>query len=94
MKISELTGEHIAEYIRADYETEKATFGIIKKAALEYIKSYTGLTDDEMDKYEDLTIAALVLCSDMYDNRQMTVQTDKENPTVKQILSLHAANLL
>ncbi len=94
MKISELTGEHIAEYLRADYEIEKVTFGIIKKAALEYIKSYTGLTEDEMDQYEDLTVAALVLCSDMYDNRQMTVQTDKENPTVKQILSLHAANLL
>lgn len=94
MKISELTDEYIAEYLRADCEAEKTTFSIIKSAALEYIKSYTGLTYDEMDKYEDLTIAALILCSDMYDNRQMTVQTDKQNPTVIQILSLHAANLL
>lgn len=94
MKISELTDEYIAEYLRTDYEAEKNTFNIIKTAAVEYIKSYTGLTYKEMDEYEDLTVAALVLCSDMYDNRQMTVQTDKENPTVKQILSLHAANLL
>lgn len=94
MKISELTDEHIAEYLRADYEAEKSTFKIIKSAAMEYIKSYTGLSYEEMDEYEDLTVAALVLCSDMYDNRQMTVQTDKQNPTVIQILSLHAANLL
>lgn len=94
MKISELTDEYIAEYLRAEYEAEKNTFGIIKSAALEYIKSYTGLTDEEMDEHEDLTIAALVLCSDMYDNRQMTVQSDKENPTVVQILSFHAVNLL
>lgn len=94
MKISELTGEYIAEYLRTDYEAEENTFSIIKSAALEYIRSYTGLTDEQMDKYEDLTIAALVLCSDMYDNRQMTVQTDKENPTVIQILSLHSVNLL
>ncbi len=94
MKISELTGGYIAEYLRTDYEAEKDIFRIIKSAAIEYIKSYTGLNYEEMDQYEDLTVAALVLCSDMYDNRQMTVQTDKQNPTVVQILSLHSANLL
>lgn len=94
MKISELTGEYIAEYLRGEYEAEQNTFKAIQKAAIEYIKSYTGLTEAEIDEHEDLTIAALVLCSDMYDNRQMTVQNDKENPTVAQILSLHSANLL
>ena len=94
MKISELTEEYIAEYLRADPDGEDNTFKAIKAAAIEYIKSYTGLKDEELDEHEDLTIAALVLCSDMYDNRQMTVQNDKENPTVKQILSFHSVNLL
>lgn len=94
MKISELTDEYIAEYLRAEYEAEKATFEIIKSAAIEYVKSYTGLELEEMDEHEDLTIAVLVLCSDMYDNRQMTVQNDKENPTVAQILSFYSVNLL
>ena len=90
MKISELTDEYIAEYLRAEYEGEEQTFSTIHTASIQYIKSYTGLTDEEMD----LTIAALVLCGDMYDNRQMTVQSDKENPTVTQILALHSVNLL
>ena len=94
MKISELTDEYIAEYLRAEYEGEEQTFSTIHTASIQYIKSYTGLTDEEMDNYEDLTIAALVLCGDMYDNRQMTVQSDKENPTVTQILALHSVNLL
>lgn len=94
MKISELTVEYIAEYLRADLDDEVNTFKAIKAAAIEYIKSYTGLKDEELDEHEDLTVAALVLCSDMYDNRQMTVQNDKENPTVKQILSFHSVNLL
>ena len=94
MKISELTDEYIAEYLRAEYEGEEQTFSTIHTAPIQYIKSYTGLTDEEMDNYEDLTIAALVLCGDMYDNRQMTVQSDKENPTVTQILALHSVNLL
>ena len=92
MKISEITPEYVAEYLRADYEAEARLFDDILKASRAYIKSYTGAED--LDQYEDLSIAALILCGEMYDNRQLTVQQDKENPAVKQILAMHSYNLL
>lgn len=92
MKVSEITVGFIGEYLRVDGET--VTITALKSAAISYIKGYTGLTDEELDDHEDISIAVLVLCSDMYDNRQMTVQNDKENPTVKQILSMYSKNYL
>ena len=38
MKISELTDEYIAEYLRAEYEGEEQTFSTIHTASIQYIK--------------------------------------------------------
>lgn len=92
MKVSEITPEYVAEYLRADYEAEKQLFSDILAASKAYIKSYTGAED--LDIYEDLSIAALIVCGDMYDNRQLTLQYEKVNPAVEQILALHSYNLL
>ena len=47
-----------------------------------------------MDLHEEISIAILVLCSDLYDNRQTAVESDKVNRTVRSILDLHSTNLL
>ncbi len=94
MKISEITSKYIAEYLRVDAEEEANTINIALSASKNYIKGYTGLDDTALDNYEDLTIALLILCAEMFDNRQFTVQNDKENPVVKQILAMHSINLL
>lgn len=94
MKVSELTSAIIADYLRVDATEEASTITMLKAAAVSYVKGYTGLTDIELDTHEDITIAVLILCAEMFDNRQMTVQNDKENPTVKQILAMYAKNYL
>ncbi len=94
MKISDITSKYIAEYLRIDVEEEANTINIALAASKNYIKGYTGLDDTALDNYEDLTIALLILCAEMFDNRQFTVQNDKENPVVKQILAMHSINLL
>ena len=94
MKASELTPTVIADYLRVDETEETTTITMLKSAAVSYVKGYTGLTDIELDLHEDITIAVLILCAEMFDNRQMTVQNDKENPTVKQILAMYAKNYL
>ena len=43
MKISEITTETIAEHLRVD-ETDDQMIQVIKDAAVEYVRSYTGLT--------------------------------------------------
>lgn len=94
MKISEVTTDYIAEYLRVDAVEESTTLKIALAAAINYIKGYTGLDDIALDNHEDLTIALLILCAEMFDNRQFSVQNDKENPVVKQILAMHSINLL
>ena len=63
-----------------------------------FIKNRTGISEDEkLDKYEDLTIALLCLCSDMYDRRQFMLDSNSGVPLnviVESILNMHSFNLL
>lgn len=98
MKVSEITIDDICRQIRQDkaYLTpdDEILIPIMQKASVEYVKAYTGLTDEEIDTHEDITIAVLVLISDMYDNRQMYVDKSNVNRVVDTILGLHCVNLL
>jgi hypothetical protein len=98
MKVSQITMEDICQQIRADpdYLTseDKNYLNQLKTAAVEYAKSYTGLSEERLDEHEDITIAVLVLISDMYDNRQMYVDKSNENRVISTILGMYCENLL
>ena len=98
MKVSELTIPIIGNYCRImdDDVTdgENISLEAMKIAAISYARSYTGLSDLEMEKHEDITIAILTLIADMYDNRSMIVDKNNVNRTAEVILSMHAKNLL
>lgn len=96
MKISEVTRQNLKEYAREyndDIETNNM-FDLILAAGKSYIKSYTGLSDEQLDTKEDITIVLFILSNEMYDNRVLTVENDKVNPVVKSILEMHSINLL
>lgn len=96
MKINDVTVQDLLIYLRED-NTDESTISMVNmmlNAAKFYIKSYTGLTVEEVDEKEDLTIALFVLVTDMYDNRVYTVQNDKVNKVVSSILNMHSRNLL
>lgn len=92
MKVSEVNPAVARDYLRL--EDNEPSLEVICAAARSFIRAYTGLTDAQMDEHDDLAVAMLVLCADMYDNRQMAVQNDKVNPVIERILSAHSANLL
>ncbi len=98
MKVSEITLKDICRQIRTEEsylpEDDRKHLAILQKAAVEYVKSYTGLDDMEIDTHEDITIAVLVLISDMYDNRQMYVDKNNVNRVVDTILGMYCVNLL
>lgn len=94
MKISEITLSGMREYLRAESENDDDFLKGVMSAARQTIISYTGIPEDELDNYEDLSIAFYCLCSDMYDVRSMAVNSEKTNPTVKLILNMHSRNLL
>lgn len=95
-KVSDITVESVAEYLRLDEvsEEEKNTLTMLISIATSYIKSYTGLDDASVDKYPEFVIVVLILCQDMWDNRTMYVDSKDLNNTVQSILAMHSVNLL
>lgn len=99
MKISAVELEDILHFCRIDEEDiqeqeQREIMQIIAPAAKSYILHETGMKEEELDKFEDLTIAYLVLIDEMYDNRVFTVSKDTVNKIVSNILSMHPRNLL
>ena len=94
MKISEVTITDLKEYANVDHDYDDRIFSNILSSSKAYIKSYTGLNDEQIDNKEDLTIALMVLCNEMYDNRVFSVQDTKANTVITNILDMYSVNLL
>lgn len=95
MKPSEITVDTVIDFVRCDDCGEsRSQLEYMLSAARGYVCDYTGLTEEECDEHEDITIAVLCLCSDMFDNRQTTVDRSTPNRTVETILGMHSKNLL
>lgn len=95
-KVSCITPEDVAEYIRLDEVTESdiSTLNNLIGIAKSFIMNYTGRTQEEMDNYQDFVIVVLILVQDMWDNRTMYVDSQNLNFVVDSILHLHSVNLL
>ena len=95
-KVSDITVDSVAEYLRLDEVTESEinTLTTLLSVAGSFIKSYTGLDDDGVDKYPEFVIVVLILCQDMWDNRTLDVDGKDLNNTVHSILAMHSVNLL
>ena len=99
-KVSEITIQDIADYIRvSDYEDKELETYL--NVAKNYISNYTGIpvTSNEeeaetLDSYADFIIVIYILCQDMYDNRSMYVNSSNINKVVQTILDMHTRNNL
>jgi uncharacterized phage protein (predicted DNA packaging) len=98
MKISEVTQEYIANYLRLDEPTEIELQEIenMSVSAKSYIEAHTGMSAEELDQHEDITHAYLILIADMFDNRNLYIEgkASNVNKAVDRILGLHSVNLL
>ena len=96
MKVSELTGAYIATFARVDDDaTDKELIEtLFLPAAKAHIMGHTGMTAEQMDRYEDIPIAVCALCCQMYDNRSVEVASDKLNPVVADIIGKYDRNLI
>lgn len=94
MKVSEITVEDVANYARIDDFNDIEIKNILESAKA-YVRSYTGLTDEEIDTHDDFYIAVMALCQDMYDNRSMySDYKSSVNKVVESILGMHCVNYL
>ena len=96
MKTSELTSQYISDYLRLD-EPDEIQLNEIESmlvAAKTYVKGFTGLTLEEIDEFEDITVAVLILVSDYFESRSLYLdyKFKEENIAVNRILSMHSIN--
>lgn len=92
MKISEITVQDVADFLRLD-ETDRLLLPMMT-AAKQFIMDYTGLAEEGLDEHEDFYIAFMVLVQDMYDNRAMYVEKAEVNRVVDSILFRHRVNFV
>lgn len=94
MKLKDLTLEDFKEYLGVTDAESNYSVRTCRDAVTAFIRSYTGLSDDEINENEDITIAALTIANEMFNNRDYTVNSGNLNPLVRQILAMHSVNLL
>ena len=63
-------------------------------AAKAKARSFTGLTDEQLDEHEDITIAVLGLCNDFLVNNRPESAEEGINRMSRDILAMHSVNLL
>ena len=95
-KVSEITYSDVANYLRLSEvsQQDQNTLTNLINISKEYIQSYTGLTSNALDNFQDFVIVVLVLCQDMWDNRTLYVDNSNLNNVVQGILDMHSINLL
>ena len=94
MKVSDITLDDIKTYIRLDSNDEDTFLEAVLNGSKSFVKSYTGKKKKKIDEKEDLILPIFVLCAEMYDNRQFTVDKGTLNPIIQSILDMHSVNLL
>ena len=63
-------------------------------AAKKFIADYTGLTPAQLDEYPDITAAYLNMVNEMFTQRLVMTAGTQLNEFQRQILDMHAVNLL
>ena len=95
-KVSQITANDIATYIRLDDVTvdDTNTLNNLLAVAKSFIVNYTGRSEEELDNYPDFVIVVFILCQDMWDNRTLYVDKTNLNKVVETVLGMHSVNLL
>lgn len=94
MKISEITIEHLKDYLHVYHDEDNELLTAILIASKAFVKNYTGLSSERLDISDDLSMAVFILSAELYDNRTYTVENNNVNPVIQAILNMHSVNLL
>lgn len=89
-----VTLDTVKQYLRIDTDSDDVLLSMCIESAVEFVKQYTGLTEDEIDGKKSLNLAIIAIVADMYELRQATVTGVQLNPLVEYALNMHQRNLL
>lgn len=94
MKISEITIDSVRDYCGLERDYDDELLGACLASAKTYTVSYTGQTLEELEKYEDVSLAIMMLANDFFLFRFSGSGNEKPNPAVENILHMHCKNFL
>ena len=94
MKISEIELLDVKNYLHVYHAEDDKLISAILVAAKSFVKNYTGLSEENLNISDDLSMAVFILASELYDNRVYTVDNTSVNPVIKAILDMHSVHLL
>ncbi len=97
MKLSELDLPLLKEYLRQDGDEDDRLIQAIIETSKSYVCNYTGQRIDQLEEYEDVAIAVLVLIPEFYDNRTISVNDRlnfRINMMLESLLVRHNVNLI
>lgn len=86
--------EDVKQYLRLDTDDEDNLLNMCIASAEQYVKDYTGLTDEEISENKTLVMATMAVIADMYEMRQATTSGIQINPFVDYVLNMYQRNLL
>lgn len=94
MKLNEITIDDIKTYCGISDSDSDDILNKCFESAVAYAVSYTGHSKEELNEFDDVVVAILVLTNDYYLFRRSGMENIKINPTVENILHLHCVNFL
>lgn len=96
MKISEISLQIVKDYCGiSDSDSDEIIENVMIPSVKSFILGYTGLSSEQVEKYDDFAFALLILVNDMYSNREYTLNVNRQvNPAVKTLLGMHSVNYL
>lgn len=100
MKVSELTPAYVGSWLGYAAEGEQLSDGQTAElttalaAAKAFAVGFTGLSEIELDEYEDLTIAVIGLCNDYLVSNRPEAAAFRVNKMSEGLLAMHCRNFL
>ena len=89
-KLSEIDLPRAKKYLNLedDFVEDDDMINMFIMASKDYISSYTGLSDEVLDKYSSFTVACLMLVSDFYEVRIVNLGGEKNSAINKMLNSI------
>lgn len=94
MKISEVSLSAVKAHCGISGTDQDELLGIYMDAAKKLAADYTGLSEEQLDEFPDITVAFLNMVNEMYSQRLVMTAGTQMNEFQRQILDMHSVNYL
>ena len=94
MKLSEVSLSIVKQHCGVSGDDSDALLGVYMAAAKRLACDYTGLDEEKIDEFEDITVAYLDMINEMLNQRMVMTSGTQMNEFVRQILDVHSVNYL